>query len=51
MCKSKGHRSDVLQKIVELYKIESGSKKIAKELKIPENSTIRAIIRRSNQFL
>jgi len=48
--------SDVLQKIVEHYKIESCCKEIAKELKIPiltiraiiKKSTIRAIIKKSN---
>jgi len=35
MNKTKEHGSDVHQKIVELHKIESGCKKIAKELKIP----------------
>jgi len=35
MSKTKEHRSDVQQKIVELHKIESGCKKIAKALKIP----------------
>jgi len=39
--------SDVLQKIVKHYKIESCCKEIAKELKIPI-LTIRAIIKKSN---
>jgi len=43
MNKTKEHVSDVYQKIVE--KIESGFKKIAKELKIPI-LTIRAIIKK-----
>jgi len=34
MSKTKEYSSDVQQKIVELRKIESGCKKIAKELKI-----------------
>jgi len=41
----KEHGSDVHQKIDELHKIESGSKKIAKELKMPI-LTIRAIIKK-----
>ena len=45
MRKTKEYSSDVQQKIVELHKIESGCKKIAKALKIPI-STIRAIIKR-----
>jgi len=35
MSKTKEYSSNVHQKIVELHKIESGCKKIAKELKIP----------------
>jgi len=45
MTKTKEHGSDVHQKIVELPKIESGCKKIAKELKIPI-LTIRAITKK-----
>jgi len=44
MSKTKEYSSDMQQKIVELHKIESGCKKIAKELKIPI-LTIRAIIK------
>jgi len=35
MSKTKEYSSDVQQNIVELHKIESGCKKIAKALKIP----------------
>jgi len=42
MNKTKEHGSDVHQKIVDHHKIESGCKKIAKELKMPI-LTIRAI--------
>ena len=45
MSKTKEYSSDVQQKIVEHHKIESGCKKIAKELKIPI-LTIRAIIKK-----
>ena len=45
MSKTKEYSSDVQQKIVERHKIESGCKKIAKELKIPI-LTIRAIIKK-----
>ena len=45
MNKTTEHGSGVHQKIVELHKIESGCKKIAKELKNPI-LTIRAIIKK-----
>jgi len=45
MSKTKNYSSDVQQKIIELHKIGSGCKKIAKELKIPI-LTIRAIIKK-----
>jgi len=45
MSKTKEYSSDVQQKIVELHKIESGCKKIAKELKFPI-LTIRATIKK-----
>jgi len=45
MSKTKEYSSDVQQKIVELHKIQSGCKKISKELKIPI-LTIRAIIKK-----
>jgi len=45
MSKTKEYSSDVQKKIFELHRIESGCKKIAKELKIPI-STIRAKIKK-----
>jgi len=45
MSKTTDYSSDVHQKIVEHLKIESGCKKMAKELKIPI-LTIRAIIKK-----
>jgi len=45
MSKTKEYSSDVQQKIAEHHKIESGCKKIAKELKNPI-LTIRAIIKK-----
>jgi len=45
MSKTKEDSSEVQQKIVELHKIESGCKKIAKALKILI-STIKAIIKK-----
>jgi len=45
MSKTKEYSSDVQQKMVKLNKIQSASKKISKELKIPI-LTIRAIIKK-----
>jgi len=45
MSKTKEYSSDVHQKIVEHHKIESGCKKIAKDLKI-HILTFRAIIKK-----
>jgi len=45
MSKNKEYSSDVQQRMVELNKIQSGSKKISKELKIPI-LTIRATIKK-----
>jgi len=45
MSKTKEYSSDVQQEIVDHHKIQSGYKKISKELKIPI-LTIRAIIKK-----